>query len=66
MQSAMLLAPVLAIKHDIGLNKIIGTAHIDLTLAATNEYAAAKRALEPQTSLGRPERGHVWRWEDSA
>ncbi|MCB1959735.1 MAG: FAD-dependent oxidoreductase [Rhodocyclaceae bacterium] len=44
---------VLAMKHGIGLNKILGTIHIYPTLAEANKYAAGewKRAHAPQKLL---------------
>lgn len=54
---------VLAMKHDIGLNKILGTLHIYPTLAEANKYAAGvwKKAHAPQTLLRWVERFHAWR-----
>ena len=54
---------VLAMKHGIGLNKILGTIHIYPTLAEANKYAAGewKKAHAPQTVLRWLERFHVWR-----
>ncbi|MBW6495403.1 MAG: FAD-dependent oxidoreductase, partial [Burkholderiaceae bacterium] len=54
---------VLAMKHGIGLNKILGTIHIYPTLAEANKYAAGnwKRAHAPQTLLAWVERFHAWR-----
>ena len=54
---------VLAMKHDIGLNKILGTIHIYPTLAEANKYAAGewKRAHAPQKLLAWVERFHAWR-----
>jgi len=53
---------VAAMKHGIGLNKILGTIHIYPTLAEANKYAAGvwKRAHAPQTLLGYVERFHAW------
>ncbi|BBA32888.1 dihydrolipoyl dehydrogenase [Methylocaldum marinum] len=44
---------VLAMKHGLGLNKILGTIHIYPTLAEANKYAAGawKRAHVPETLL---------------
>ena len=41
---------VLAMKHGLGLNKILGTIHIYPTMAEANKYAAGvwKRAHAPQ------------------
>ncbi|QID18260.1 FAD-dependent oxidoreductase [Nitrogeniibacter mangrovi] len=54
---------VLAMKHGIGLNKILGTIHIYPTLAEANKYAAGewKRAHAPQKLLEWVERFHAWR-----
>lgn len=53
---------VAAMKHGIGLNKILGTIHIYPTLAEANKYAAGvwKRAHAPQKLLGYVERFHAW------
>ncbi|MBX2835572.1 MAG: FAD-dependent oxidoreductase [Gammaproteobacteria bacterium] len=54
---------VLAMKQNIGLNKILGTIHIYPTLAEANKYAAGewKRAHQPETVLKWIERFHTWR-----
>lgn len=54
---------VLAMKHGIGLNKILGTIHIYPTLAEANKYVAGnwKRAHAPQKLLAWVERFHAWR-----
>jgi len=54
---------VLAMKHGIGLNKILGTIHIYPTLAEANKYAAGewKRAHAPARLLAWLERFHAWR-----
>ncbi len=54
---------VLAMKHGIGLNKILGTIHIYPTMAEANKYAAGqwKRAHAPQKLLAWVERFHTWR-----
>ena len=54
---------VLAMKHGIGLNKILGTIHIYPTLAEANKYVAGnwKRAHAPQKLLAWIERFHAWR-----
>jgi pyruvate/2-oxoglutarate dehydrogenase complex dihydrolipoamide dehydrogenase (E3) component/uncharacterized membrane protein YdjX (TVP38/TMEM64 family) len=53
---------VAAMKHGIGLNKILGTIHIYPTLAEANKYAAGawKRSHAPQRLLGYVERFHAW------
>ncbi|MDT0496637.1 FAD-dependent oxidoreductase [Algiphilus sp. W345] len=54
---------VLAMKHRIGLNKILGTIHIYPTLAEANKYAAGlwKQAHKPERLLRHVERFHTWR-----
>ena len=54
---------VLAMKHGLGLNKILGTIHIYPTLAEANKYAAGewKRAHAPQRVLAWLERYHTWK-----
>ena len=54
---------VLAMRHGLGLNKILGTIHTYPTLAEANKYAAGewKRAHAPQGLLRWVERLHAWR-----
>ncbi len=54
---------VLAMKHGLGLNKILGTIHIYPTLSEANKYAAGewKRAHAPQRLLRWSGRYHAWR-----
>ena len=54
---------VLAMKHGIGLNKILGTIHTYPTLAEANKYAAGnwRRAHAPQRLLAWAGRFHSWR-----
>lgn len=54
---------VLAMRHGIGLNKILGTIHIYPTLAEANKYAAGnwKKAHAPTRLLAFLERFHAWR-----
>lgn len=54
---------VLAMKHGIGLNKILATIHIYPTLAEANKYVAGvwKKANAPQRLLRWVERFHAWR-----
>ncbi|WP_395685551.1 FAD-dependent oxidoreductase [Caenimonas koreensis] len=54
---------VLAMKHGIGLNKILGTIHTYPTMAEANKYVAGnwKRAHAPQRLLAWVERFHAWR-----
>lgn len=53
---------VLAMKHGLGLNKILGTIHTYPTLAEANKYAAGewKRAHAPQKLLQWVARYHDW------
>ena len=59
----MMAEYVLAMKHGIGLNKILGTIHIYPTMAEANKYAAGewKRANAPQRLLAFAARFHRWR-----
>jgi pyruvate/2-oxoglutarate dehydrogenase complex dihydrolipoamide dehydrogenase (E3) component len=54
---------VLAMKHGIGLNKILGTIHIYPTLAEANKYAAGVWKLnhQPLKLLAWLQRYHAWR-----
>ncbi len=54
---------VSAMKHGLGLNKILGTIHIYPTMAEANKYVAGhwKRAHAPQRLLAWVERFHRWR-----
>ncbi len=54
---------VLAMKHDLGLNKILGTIHIYPTLAEANKFVAGewKKAHAPQKLLDWVSRFHRWR-----
>jgi pyruvate/2-oxoglutarate dehydrogenase complex dihydrolipoamide dehydrogenase (E3) component/uncharacterized membrane protein YdjX (TVP38/TMEM64 family) len=54
---------VLAMKHGLGLNKILGTIHTYPTMAEANKYAAGewKRAHAPQGVLRWLGRLHAWR-----
>jgi pyruvate/2-oxoglutarate dehydrogenase complex dihydrolipoamide dehydrogenase (E3) component/uncharacterized membrane protein YdjX (TVP38/TMEM64 family) len=53
---------VLAMKHGLGLNKILGTIHTYPTLAEANKYVAGewKRAHAPQKLLQWVGRYHAW------
>ena len=53
---------ILAMRHGIGLNKILGTIHIYPTWAEANKYVAGnwKRAHAPQRVLGWLARYHAW------
>jgi len=59
----LLIEFITAMKHGIGLNKILGTIHIYPTLAEANKYAAGawRRAHAPQGVLRMVERFHAWR-----
>ncbi|MDT8440856.1 MAG: FAD-dependent oxidoreductase [Desulfuromonadales bacterium] len=54
---------ILAMKHGIGLNKILGTIHPYPTLAEANKMAAGvwKRAHVPEKLLAWVEKYHTWR-----
>lgn len=63
-QAGELLAEyVLAMKHGIGLNKILGTIHAYPTMVEANKYAAGnwKKAHKPEGLLRWVERYHAWR-----
>jgi dihydrolipoamide dehydrogenase len=53
---------ILAMKHGLGLNKILGTIHIYPTLAEANKFAAGqwKKANAPEKLLNWVERYHAW------
>jgi len=57
---------VLAMKHGLGLNKILGTIHIYPTMSEANKYAAGewKRAHQPETLLKWVKKYHAWRRGD--
>ncbi len=54
---------VTAMKHGLGLNKILGTIHIYPTLAESNKYAAGewKRNHVPELAMKWLPRFHAWR-----
>ena len=54
---------VLAMKHGLGLNKILGTIHTYPTLSEANKYAAGewKRAHQPTALLEWVRKFHDWR-----
>jgi pyruvate/2-oxoglutarate dehydrogenase complex dihydrolipoamide dehydrogenase (E3) component len=54
---------VLAMKHGLGLNKILGTIHTYPTLSEANKYAAGewKRAHQPHALLEWVRKFHDWR-----
>ncbi len=53
---------VLAMKHGIGLNKLLGTIKAYPTMAEANKYAAGewKKAHKPERLLGLAQRYHDW------
>ncbi|MDQ6679692.1 MAG: FAD-dependent oxidoreductase [Pseudomonadota bacterium] len=54
---------VLAMKHGLGLNKLLATIHIYPTMAEANKYAAGewKRNHQPERLLEWARRYHAWR-----
>jgi pyruvate/2-oxoglutarate dehydrogenase complex dihydrolipoamide dehydrogenase (E3) component/uncharacterized membrane protein YdjX (TVP38/TMEM64 family) len=54
---------VLAMKYNLGMNKLLGTIHIYPTMAEANKNAAGvwKRAHAPKKLLAFVERFHTWR-----
>ena len=54
---------VLAMKHGLGLNKILGTIHIYPTMAEANKFAAGewKKTHKPEGLLRWVEKLHAWR-----
>ncbi|MGB1258142.1 MAG: FAD-dependent oxidoreductase, partial [Thiolinea sp.] len=54
---------VLAMKYNLGLNKILGTIHVYPTMSEANKYTAGewKRANAPQKVLEWVEKYHTWR-----
>ncbi|MFP6805590.1 MAG: FAD-dependent oxidoreductase [Pseudomonadales bacterium] len=54
---------VLAMKHGLGLNKILGTIHIYPTLAEMNKFAASewRKNHKPNWALDLAEKYHTWR-----
>ena len=59
----LLAEMVLAMRHGLGLNKILGTIHTYPTLAESNKYVAGewKRAHAPARVLGWLQRYHAWK-----
>ena len=53
---------IAAMRHGIGLNKVLGTIHIYPTLAEANKYAAGnwKKAHAPERLLRGLEKFHAW------
>jgi pyruvate/2-oxoglutarate dehydrogenase complex dihydrolipoamide dehydrogenase (E3) component/uncharacterized membrane protein YdjX (TVP38/TMEM64 family) len=58
----LIIEYIAAMKHRIGLNRILGTIHIYPTLAEANKYAAGawKRNHAPKRLLNWIERYHTW------
>jgi pyruvate/2-oxoglutarate dehydrogenase complex dihydrolipoamide dehydrogenase (E3) component len=58
----LIIEYIAAMKHGIGLNKILGTIHIYPTLAEANKYAAGnwKKAHVSPNTLRWLERYHAW------
>ncbi|PSJ40368.1 FAD-dependent oxidoreductase [Allosphingosinicella deserti] len=54
---------VLAMRHGLGLNKILSTIHAYPTMAEANKYAAGewKKTHKPEWALALAERWHRWR-----
>ncbi|WP_376696703.1 FAD-dependent oxidoreductase [Wenzhouxiangella sp. EGI_FJ10305] len=54
---------VLAMKHGLGLNKLLGTIHVYPTFSEANKFAAGewKKAHQPETALRWAERFFAWR-----
>ena len=54
---------VLAMKHGLGLNQILGTIHIYPTMAEANKYAAGiwKKNHTPTGLLSFIQKFHAWR-----
>ena len=61
--SELIAEYVLAMKHNLGLNKILGTIHAYPTMMEANKFVAGewKRAHAPQGLLGWVARFHAWR-----
>jgi pyruvate/2-oxoglutarate dehydrogenase complex dihydrolipoamide dehydrogenase (E3) component len=62
--AAELLAEyVMAMKHGIGLKKILGTIHVYPTLSESNKFVAGewRKARKPESLLGWVARYHNWR-----
>ena len=61
--SELIAEYILAMRHGIGLNKMLGTIHIYPTLNEANKYVAGnwKRANQPEKLLAWVEKFHHWR-----
>ena len=60
--SELIAEYILAMRHGLGLNKILGTIHIYPTLSEANKYAAGiwKNANKPEGLLRWVEKFHAW------
>lgn len=60
--SSLIAEYVLAMRHGLGLNKILGTIHVYPTLTESNKYVAGewKRNHAPQNVLAWVEKYHRW------
>jgi pyruvate/2-oxoglutarate dehydrogenase complex dihydrolipoamide dehydrogenase (E3) component/uncharacterized membrane protein YdjX (TVP38/TMEM64 family) len=61
--SELIAEYILAMRHGLGLNKILSTIHIYPTLSEANKYAAGvwKKAHKPELLLSWVEKFHSWR-----
>lgn len=61
--SELIAEYVLAMRHGLGLNKVMATIHIYPTLSEANKYAAGewKKAHKPEGLLQWVEKFHAWR-----
>jgi pyruvate/2-oxoglutarate dehydrogenase complex dihydrolipoamide dehydrogenase (E3) component len=59
----MLAELTLAMRHGLGLGKILATVHAYPTMAEANKYAAGewRKAHQPERLLALAERWHAWR-----
>ncbi len=59
----MIAEYVLAMKHGIGLNKILGTIHVYPTYMEANKFAASewRKSNKPEWALEIAEKFHTWR-----
>jgi pyruvate/2-oxoglutarate dehydrogenase complex dihydrolipoamide dehydrogenase (E3) component len=60
--SELIVEFISAMKHNLGLSKVLGTIHIYPTFAEANKYAAGawKKAHAPERVLRSVERLHAW------
>ena len=61
--SELIAEYILAMRHGLGLNKILGTIHIYPSLSEANKYVAGnwKKAHKPESLLRWAEKFHSWR-----